>query len=188
MGAMKMCILMRHGATDMAGRFCGHSDPPLNDAGRGEIERAASILPMAPEVVYTSNLLRAQHSAAIVAAHFSVPVLVRPGLREIGFGRWEGLSWQDVEQAFPSESSAWLERFPAGVVPSGERYKVFADRVKDEMWFLTAQAESRALVAICGVIRTALAELYAASSEEAFRLSSEYGAIVDLSQLYRREA
>lgn len=183
---MKTCILMRHGATDMAGRFCGHSDPPLNDAGRAQIERAASLLPGVPQAVYTSDLLRARESAELVAEHFSVPLLVRPGLREISFGEWEGLSWQEVEQRFPAESAAWLERFPGGVVPSGDRYDSFVERVKHETGFLTAQAQSHALIAVThgGFIRTALAEIYDVPSSEAFGLTADYGAIVDLSQLH----
>ena len=183
---MKSCILMRHGATDMAGRFCGHSDPPLNDEGRRQIERAASLLTIAPQVVYTSDLLRARESAASLAEHFSIPLFVRPSLREIDFGEWEGLSWQEVEQRFPTESATWIERFPAGIVPSGEQYDAFVKRVKHEMSFLHALAQSHALVAVThgGLMRTALIELYNAPASEAFRLTAEYGAIIDLSQLH----
>jgi broad specificity phosphatase PhoE len=183
---MRACILIRHGATDMAGRFCGHSDPPLNDTGRSQIERAASILPIAPQVVYTSDLLRARESAESLAGYFSAPLIVRPSLREICFGEWEGLSWQEVEQRFPRESAAWLERFPAGMVPSGERYDSFVERVKHETGFLTSQAQSRALMAVThgGFIRTALTEIYRVPTSEAFRLTAEYGAISDLSRLH----
>jgi alpha-ribazole phosphatase/probable phosphoglycerate mutase len=182
---MNACILIRHGATDMAGRFCGHSNPPLNNAGRIQVGRAASMLPAAPKVIYSSALLRARQSAAILAAHFAVPVQVRPGLREIGFGLWEGLLWQEIEQRFPVESQAWMEHFPAGVIPFGERYHDFRDRVRNEIAFLSAQAESQTLIAVThgGFIRTALHEMYGVSADEAHQLSAEYAAIVDLSRL-----
>jgi broad specificity phosphatase PhoE len=48
---MSACIFIRHGSTDMAGLFCGNSDPPLNDAGRIQVERAASTLHAVPEVI-----------------------------------------------------------------------------------------------------------------------------------------
>ena len=181
---MKRCILLRHGATDMAGRFCGHSDPPLNDAGRAQIERAASLLATPPDVVFTSDLLRARESAQIVAARFGVAVQIGPGLREIDFGAWENLSWQEIEQRFPAESKTWMDLFPAGVIPAGERYELFVDRVKHEMDFLVMQAQTKALVAVthAGFIRTALTEVYGTASDEAFRLSGEYGAVIDLSQ------
>ena len=183
---MRACILIRHGATDMAGRYCGQSDPPLNDAGRSQIERAASILPTVPQVVYTSDLLRARESAEIFARYFSAPLIVRPALREICFGEWEGLPWQEVEQRFPRESAVWLDRFPAGIIPSGEPYDSFVERVKHETDFLTTQAHSHALVAVThgGFIRTVLTEIYNVPSSRAFRLTVEYGATIDLTQLH----
>jgi broad specificity phosphatase PhoE len=183
---MSACVLIRHGATDMAGRFSGHSNPPLNRTGRIQIERAASMLPVAPTVIYSSDLLRARQSAAILSAHFAIPVQVRPGLREIGFGQWEGLSWQEIEQRFHPESQAWIEHFPAGVIPSGESYSAFLDRVRHEMAFLSAQAESQALIVVThgGVMRTALHEVYGISADRAHQLSAEYAATVDLSQLH----
>lgn len=181
---MRACILIRHGATDMAGRFCGHSDPPLNDAGHSQIEGAVAILPTVLQVVYTSDLLRARESAESLAGYFSAPLIVRPGLREICFGEWEGLSWQEVERRFPRESAVWLDHFPAGMIPSGEPYDSFVERVKHETDFLTAQAQSHALVAVThgGFIRTVLTEIYNVPSSEAFRLTAEYGAIIDLSR------
>jgi broad specificity phosphatase PhoE len=180
---MKPFFLMRHGATSMAGRFCGHSDPPLNDDGRAQIERAASLLSTIPEVVYSSDLLRARESAEIIAAHFAIHLQIRPGLREINFGSWEGLSWREIEQCFPAESRAWLEHFPAGVIPGGERSDAFVHRVKCEMDFLLVQAEAKALIAVThgGFIRTALNEMYGVPSDEAFHLSAEYGTILDMS-------
>lgn len=183
---MNACILIRHGATDMAGRFCGHSDPPLNNAGRAQIDRVASMLSASPEVIYCSDLLRARESAAILGNRLAVPVEVRSGLREIGFGQWEGLSWQEIELSFPVESRTWIEKFPLGAIPSGERYDDFRDRVRNEIAFLTAQAESKALIAVThgGFIRTALHEVYGISADQADQLSAEYAAIVDLSQLH----
>ena len=182
---MKACILIRHGATDMAGRFCGHSDPPLNDTGRAQIKRTVSMLPVMPEVIYTSDLLRARQSAEIIAAHFAVPLQVRPGLREISFGLWEGLWWHEIERRFPGKSQGWIERFPAGVVPSGERYESFLERVEREIAFLVEQSELQTLAAVThgGVIRIALSELHGFSAEEAHRISAQYGAFFDLSQM-----
>jgi broad specificity phosphatase PhoE len=179
---MSACILIRHGATDRAGRFCGHSDPPLNRTGRIQIERATSTLPLAAMVIYSSDLLRARQSAAILSAHFAIPVQVRPGLREIGFGQWEDLSWHQIERRFPVESQAWIEHFPAGVIPDGEPYDDFRKRVLEEIEFLSAEAESQALIAVThgGFMRTALHEVYGISADVAHRLSAAYAAPVDL--------
>ncbi len=76
------------------------------------------------------------------------------------------------------------------VCPSelGEQYDQFAIRVKSEIAFLASEAESRNVLAVThgGVIRTALTEVFGMTSDDAVRLSADYGAIVDLSALEAR--
>ena len=179
---MKPCILLRHGETAMAGLFCGHSDPPLNDAGREQIDLAASILGERTKVIYASDLKRARQSAELIASHFDLPVNLRPGLREISFGAWEGLSWKQIEQCFPEDARAWMERYPQGVIPAGEAYDTFRNRVLKEMAFLLAEAEVQSLIAVThgGFIRTALTELYSFTHSEAHRCSAQYASIVPI--------
>jgi broad specificity phosphatase PhoE len=177
---MKPCILLRHGETAMAGLFCGHSDPALSDAGREQIQLAASMLGERPKVIYTSDLKRARQSAELIASHFDLPVHLRPGLREISFGAWEGLSWKQIEERFPADAQAWVERYPKGVIPAGEPYDAFQIRVQKEMAFLLGQAEVHSLIAVThgGVIRTALTELNSFTHSEAHRCSAQYASIV----------
>lgn len=179
---MKPCILLRHGETAMAGLFCGHSDPQLSDAGREQIELAASMLGERPKVIYASDLKRARQSAELIASHFGLAVHLRPGLREIGFGAWEGLSWTQIEERFPADAPAWMERYPQGVIPAGEPYDTFRIRVQKEMAFLLGQAEVQSLIAVThgGVIRTALTELYSFTHSEAHRCSARYASIVSI--------
>ena len=179
---MKPCILLRHGETAMAGLFCGHFDPPLSDAGREQIELAASMLGERPKVIYASDLKRARQSAELIASHFDLPVHLRPGLREISFGAWEGLSWKQIEQCFPADAQAWMERYPQGVIPGGEPYDTFRIRVQKEMAFLLEQAEVHPLITVthAGVIRTALTELYSFTHFEAHRRSGQYASIVSI--------
>ena len=179
---MKPLVLIRHGETAMAGLFCGHSDPPLTDAGYRQIEHAASLLSKRPDVIYTSDLKRARQSADVLASRFCIPVLTRPGLREISFGNWDGLSWQEIEEQYPEESQLWMERYPYGVIPSGEPYEEFRKRVLEEMAFLVAEPEARSVVAVthAGFMTTALSELYAYSRAEAGSYSAQYGSVIPI--------
>ncbi len=179
---MRDCVLIRHGETSMAGLFCGHSDPSLTDAGRQQIGLAAAMLGQRPDVIYASDLKRARQSAELIASHFGLPVHLRPGLREIGFGAWEGLSWTQIEEQFPAEAQAWMERYPEGKIPAGEPYETFRERVQLEMRFLLAEAEARSLVAVThgGFIRTVLTELYSIPNAEAHRCSAQYASVVPI--------
>lgn len=180
---MKCCLLIRHGETDLAGRFCGHSDPALNRAGWLQVEKAAGLLAVTPpEVIYTSDLQRAIQTAQVIADHFGLSWNLRSGLREISFGAWEGLSWNEIEEQYPRQAKLWIEQYPYGAIPSGEVFEIFQLRVRRELEFLLEQAESRAVVAVThgGFIRTALTHFYGLSADVASAKSASYAAIVPL--------
>lgn len=166
----------------MAGLFCGNSDPALNDAGREQIGLAISVLGNRPDVIYASDLRRARESAELIASQFGLRVHLRPGLREIGFGAWEGLSWMQIEERFPADAQAWMQCYPQGAIQGGEPYDTFRMRVREEMKFLLAEAEVQSLVAVThgGFIRTALMEFYSLPHVEAHRLSAEYASLVSI--------
>ncbi len=185
---MNPCVLVRHGETEMAGRFCGHSDPPLNRAGQTQIEESAALLMSTPpEVIYSSDLKRALQSAQLLACRFAAPIHLRPGLREICFGEWEGLSWREIGQRFPQEAQAWIERYPYGVIPSGEAYDQFSSRVDEETNFLLEQARTRSVVAVthAGFIRTALTDFCSISHAEAYHRSAPYACVVPIQSAER---
>jgi alpha-ribazole phosphatase/probable phosphoglycerate mutase len=176
-------LLIRHGETDMAGRFCGHSDPELNERGR---EQLAGLMTMLSEHavrrVYTSDLRRAQQTAEAIAKHFGAGLQVRPGLREIHFGLWEGLSWHEIEGRDKAVAAKWAETYPNSTAPAGESYQHFASRVHRETAFLLAEVTKSSIAAVthAGFIRLVLTNWYGVSEQEAWDRTKEYGSIVAL--------
>ncbi len=58
---MSRVFFIRHAETEMAGRFCGHSDPELNAQGRMQLTELAHLLSAEPiDEVYSSDLRRAR--------------------------------------------------------------------------------------------------------------------------------
>jgi probable phosphoglycerate mutase len=90
---LRHLFLARNGETDwnLAGRWQGHTDVPLNATGRAQAGALAERLRgEGIATVGASDLSRARHTAEIVAAALGVPVaLVDPDLREQRFGRFE---------------------------------------------------------------------------------------------------
>jgi len=87
-------LFIRHAETEMAGRFCGHSDPPVNGRGHRQIEALLDVLrDESIDAIYTSDLERSLTTAKAIAERFQLSTIAVPGLREIYFGDWEGLSW-----------------------------------------------------------------------------------------------
>ncbi|MFN8224680.1 MAG: histidine phosphatase family protein [Gaiellales bacterium] len=96
--------LVRHGETDWnrGQRIQGHTDVPLNDAGRRQaIDLGRTLAHLALDAVYSSDLSRASETAERIAEHHNLPVVRRPALREKHFGSWEGLTDAEVHTRFP---------------------------------------------------------------------------------------
>jgi alpha-ribazole phosphatase len=178
---MNTIVFIRHGETDMAGRFCGHSDPYLNLAGESLVIRLAEEAAMLGiERIYSSDLRRASQTATAIAQRIGVSVDYLPALREIHFGLWEGLHWQEIEDRFPEEADRWLREFPLRSAPEGEAYADFTTRIEAVLAPFLKEAAGRtiAIVTHRGVMRYALTTFFGFSEEEAWTKTAPYGAVV----------
>jgi alpha-ribazole phosphatase len=178
---MSEMLFIRHAETDMAGTFCGHLDPDLNE--RGHTQVCALINRLRGEdigAVYTSDLRRAQTTAETISKSWDVDCIVRPALREINFGRWEGRTWNDIEQHEKDYAHRWIAEYPNLPAPGGEDIIEFEKRVLSEVDFLSTQAMTRkiAIVTHAGVMRTILCMLCGSSTEESWKQTKSYCSIV----------
>jgi alpha-ribazole phosphatase len=174
---MTEILLIRHAETDLAGTFCGVSDPPVNARGRDQI--AALLHSLADEridLVYTSDLDRAHTTALALVRRFAVPCIAKPALREIDFGVWEGLTWAQIEASHPAHAKAWLEGYPNLSAPRGERFDAFEARVLDGFDRIVSQSHDNrtALVAHAGVLRTILRHRGNVTELEAWSSTKSY--------------
>ena len=126
MGATRI-IAVRHGETawNVDTRIQGQLDIALNDKGRWQAERVGAAL--ADEGVmriYSSDLSRAHATAQAIARHAREPlareVQLHTGLRERGFGTFEGQTYAEIEAQWPQESLRWKRRDPDFAPPGGE--------------------------------------------------------------------
>lgn len=105
-------FLVRHGATDLTAedRFAGSSDIPLSDEGRRQVGSLAERLKNEKiEAIYASPLRRTIETAHILASPHGLEPIPEPGLREIDYGRWEGLRRSEVESLFQEEYGIWQD-------------------------------------------------------------------------------
>ncbi len=116
-------ILLRHGVTDWndGGRFQGHADVPLNEAGRDQASAAAVGLGGAGITrVFASDLSRADETARIVAGALGLEVGTDPRLREVDVGSWAGLSMEEAGRREPDFWPALREGRDFRRSPEGE--------------------------------------------------------------------
>ena len=124
-------ILVRHGETawNRATRIQGHTDIPLSPLGIAQAEKLAQALAEEPlAAIYSSDLSRARQTAEVVAASHGLGIHFDPALRERAFGRFEGLSWQEIDEGYPEDAARWRRRDPDFAVGGGESLTVFSAR------------------------------------------------------------
>lgn len=119
-------VLVRHGITawNREGRFQGHSDPPLSDAGRAEAELAAARLAADPALrparIVASDLERAFATAAALGRAVGATPVADARWREIGQGEWEGRTHAELEVDDAERYRAWREASGLRQPPGGE--------------------------------------------------------------------
>ena len=172
-----MIVLIRHAHTEMAGRFCGHRDPPLSARGVAQLEELKARVDRYEFThIYSSDLRRARQTAECLASHGQLPVRILDSLREIAFGDWEGLTWDQIMVRDPVYAQFWLDSYPMLSAPNGEEFADFARRIRHAMDSIAeeVQDDCAAVVTHGGVIRTFLANC--AVSTKALDLSAcDYG-------------
>lgn len=148
---------LRHGETawNVDSRIQGQLDVPLNELGRWQARRLGRAL--AEEgisVLYASDLGRAFETAQAVSSAIGVPVIAEPGLRERGFGIFEGQTFKEIEARWPELSERWRKRDPEFGPEGGETLRDFYLRCVDVATRLAARhpGQTIALVAHGGVL------------------------------------
>ncbi|MBC8186869.1 MAG: histidine phosphatase family protein [Proteobacteria bacterium] len=151
-------ILVRHGETEGQSsiRYYGVTDVPLSEFGREQALRARHRIPGETfEAVWASSLCRAWKAAQIIAPGHSVRIEF--DFREIDFGRWEGLTLEEIEAVDPVLFAQWQEKRRGFEFPDGETRPDFRRRIERGLARLRATGASSALVvAHKGVVRTLL--------------------------------
>ncbi|HJC47491.1 MAG TPA: histidine phosphatase family protein [Candidatus Lachnoclostridium pullistercoris] len=136
--------LIRHGQTDwnVAGKIQGCHDIPLNETGKKQAQYLAEGMKKRPVThVYSSPQIRALETARAIAASQGVEVTAIPGLREVEFGDWEGMTWGEIKERDPERYARWVET-PAEVTPpGGESRAQIYERIGDAVSTIIKEAK-----------------------------------------------
>ena len=125
-------LLVRHGGTTATAddRFAGSSDVLLSEFGIEQAKRLGERLrSVAIAAAYCSDMKRAIDTATYIAKpHAGLTPVMRPELREIDHGHWEGVPHQVVETKFAAEYAAWSADPLNFTIPGGESGQSVLDR------------------------------------------------------------
>ena len=123
-------ILIRHGESEgnVQRRFSGFQDVNLTEKGIWQAERLAYRLKELPvDVVYSSDLKRAKHTAEIVFGSRGIDIIPNSNLREMNFGVWEGYTFEEVMSKYGNnfEINSWFDNI-----------KVEVNILKGKVWLI----------------------------------------------------
>ncbi|OGN91834.1 MAG: hypothetical protein A2Y88_11220 [Chloroflexi bacterium RBG_13_48_10] len=149
---MTCIILIRHGQTEWnrVERFRGRADVPLNETGLVQAE--ATGLRVAaewkPAAVYSSPLSRAIRTAEAITKHFDLPVQIHPGLADIDYGEWQGLTPDVVRDRWPAALHAWYHQPDEAIIPGGETLAQLRSRGMSAVNELSARHAEQTIVLV----------------------------------------
>jgi alpha-ribazole phosphatase len=150
---MTRLLLVRHGETEAnkAGRLQGHTDGDLSPLGCRQIELLRDALADEPiDAIYSSDLRRATHTAEIIASGRQKTVITSNLLREIDYGKLQGLTLDEIEQRYPKVSKDFRKRPLHLKIPGGESVDQLRGRVDRFLSQLKLQPEQTILIAAHG--------------------------------------
>jgi broad specificity phosphatase PhoE len=120
---MTEIILARHGETEWNVQevFRGRVDVELNQRGIKQAELLAEHLSrLKLDAIYSSPLRRAVKTAEIIASLHRLNVKIAPGLIDFDYGKWRGLSHQEVKDKYKKLYTEWLKNPHRVKMPDGE--------------------------------------------------------------------
>lgn len=187
--------LLRHGQTEGPKKvYKGHIDVPLSREGQTQIEKTAIFLKdyvrkyrLKPELIYSSPLKRALASAEILGKTLSLEVKPEETLKERSFGKWEGLSINEIVSLYPDDFERWRLN-PAKFSPpdgestievnkrASEALKKIIKNHKNSQIFITAHG---------GINRVILCNILGMPLENIFRIEQDF-ACVNIIEFYEK--
>jgi 2,3-bisphosphoglycerate-dependent phosphoglycerate mutase len=168
---MTLLYLVRHGETDwnVARRWQGHADAPLNANGHTQAAAVADALAQSGLIaIYSSDLQRARATAQPLAHRLGLTVVERADLREVDTGSFTGLTIDEVAERFP-QAAAMHAGGETGW-QGGETYAALSVRIHRAARVVAAAhqpADRVLLVTHGGVVRALVAGVFGASWQSA---------------------
>lgn len=124
---MNRIVLLRHGQSELDGRYVGHTDCGLSLQGQEQIIGLKKTFEQFNfKKVFSSPLGRCQKTVSLLG--YNDPLLLE-NLKEINFGNWEGLNFSEIADSFEVEIRKWVEDPVNFTFPAGENIRQFNQRI-----------------------------------------------------------
>jgi alpha-ribazole phosphatase len=170
--------LIRHARTiaNEERRYVGWEDVDLAEEGYLQAERLASrFQDIHISALYSSDLLRAVKTAEALGKGRGIKLERDPALREIHFGKWEGLTLEEIMLGYDGEMRKWYENPFQNAPPGGESFRDVAARMGKFITSLTPPGREGTIVIVShgGAIRSILHKYLGLKEKEIWSIHVE---------------
>ncbi|MBI5775527.1 MAG: histidine phosphatase family protein [Verrucomicrobia bacterium] len=185
--------LIRHGEVEERYHrvFGGRIDMELSPLGHEQARTTAEYLRAVRfDAIFASPMKRAQQTAAPLLAQYPFAPTVLEDLREVDFGAWTGLTWQQVHEQFQTSAHDWLHELEKAAIPGAESAAQYRARIEPCVRRILHEGAGRHIAVVChgGVIRMMLAILLELPLPKMAAFDVEYGSVTVVHHQPRRVA
>jgi broad specificity phosphatase PhoE len=154
-------LLIRHAEVEARyqGVFGGRIDMGLSPRGHEQSAALAKCLYQKPfSSIYASPMKRVQQTLAPLLVNGAPKPVILPDLREVDFGDWTGLAWEEVQAKFGVSPFSWLEQLECNGIANAECGETLQDRVEPCLRQILAAHSGQQVAVFChgGIIRVLL--------------------------------
>jgi broad specificity phosphatase PhoE len=174
--------IVRHGQTNwnIQGKTQGHGNSDLTESGESQAKQLAeSLVDHNIDYVFTSDLGRAVQTAEIVGNRLGLKVEKTDGLREMGFGVWEGLLIKEIQKDYAEVYNTWRNEPHLVNIPGGETLHIIKERVDKFIEGINEKYDNKRIVLITHSItlRVMLLSFLNSGMENVYRIKQDNTAL-----------
>lgn len=174
--------IVRHGQTNwnILGKTQGHGNSDLTEQGIVQARELAEDITKYPiDYIYSSDLGRAIQTAKILGEKLNLEVQKTEGLREMGFGVWEGLLIDEIKKDYSDIYDIWRNDPHLVNIPKGETLQVIKERVDNFIEEINKKHENKHIIFVTHSItlRVMLLSFLGSGMENIYRIKQDNTAL-----------
>ncbi|MBS5787423.1 MAG: histidine phosphatase family protein [Clostridioides difficile] len=174
--------IVRHGQTNwnIQGKTQGHGNSDLTESGESQAKQLAeSLVDRNIDYIYSSDLGRAVQTAELIGDKLGLNVEMTEGLREMGFGVWEGLLIKEIQKDYADTYKTWRDEPHMVNIPGGETLHIIKRRVDKFIEEINEKYDNKNIVLVTHSItlRVMLLSFLNSGMENIYRIKQDNTAL-----------
>lgn len=182
---MVKLILVRHALTvdNQKSRLSGHIDSSISEEGKEQTDKITNYLKdFDIDKIYTTTSSRTKDTVKQLSELKSIEIIEKESLKEISFGDFEGLTFDEIKDKYPKEFQDMIEKGYEYKYPNGESLIDSYNRVCIELDNIISNNDDRTIL-ICshgGTIRNIITYLISNSYKYHWNFKIDNGSVTIL--------